>query len=100
MASTVLDEEEFLSMEEPEMTLAVEMEVPITPEAFLEVSSGYRVSGFGFWVFGCRVWGSGFGFGVWGFGCGTSCVGIRGSEFWVLGSGFRVSGFEFWVSYI
>lgn len=39
VSSTVLDDEEFLAMEEPEMTLAVEMDVPITPEAFLEVTS-------------------------------------------------------------
>jgi hypothetical protein len=83
VASTVLDKEEFLSMEEPEMTLAVEMEVPITPEAFLEVGSGFWVLSFGFWV-------SSFGYRVPGFG--FRGLGSR-SGFWDLDLGFWVVGF-------
>jgi hypothetical protein len=114
VASTVLDEEEFLSMEEPEMTLAVEMEVPITPEAFLEVGCGSRVLGPGSWVLGpgCRVsgvgfrisgdWGLGFGFRVSGFG--FRVLGFRSwvsdFGFWVLGFGFWVLGFGYWGLYI
>lgn len=40
-------------MEEPEMTLAVEMDVPITFEAFLEVTSSFfcvSSVGLGSWV--------------------------------------------------